>query len=190
MPTGEKVEHVTETVAKAPRAAQTVTLPVMGMSCAACQSHVERALRGTPGVEEASVNLLTNSARVRFNPGVATLDNLITSVREAGYDAALPSEAVVAGEDRSSEEGALRAKAVFTLIGGVVVLALANAQRWLAPVAPVLFRVTMRDLEWTMLAITLPGMIWGGGIVYRQAWTAAIHRSTNMNTLVALGTGA
>jgi len=190
MPTGEKVEHVTETVAKAPRAAQTVTLPVMGMSCAACQSHVERALRGTPGVEEASVNLLTNSARVRFNPGVVTLNNLITSVREAGYDAALPSEAGAAGEDQPSEEGALRAKAVFTLIGGVVLLALANAQRWLAPVAPVLFRVTSRDLEWTMLAITLPGMIWGGGIVYRQAWTAAIHRSTNMNTLVALGTGA
>jgi Cu+-exporting ATPase len=41
-----------------------------------------------------------------------------------------------------------------------------------------------------MLAITVAGMVWGGGIVYRQAWTAAIHGATNMNTLVALGTGA
>ncbi len=41
-----------------------------------------------------------------------------------------------------------------------------------------------------MLAITLAGMVWGGGIIYRQAWTAAIHGGTNMNTLVALGTGA
>jgi Cu+-exporting ATPase len=41
-----------------------------------------------------------------------------------------------------------------------------------------------------MLAITLAGMFWGGGTIYRQAWSAAIHRSTNMNTLVALGTGA
>lgn len=190
MPTGERVENVTETVTKTSPAVRTVTLPVIGMSCAACQSHVERALRATPGVEEASVNLLTNSARVRFNPGVTTLDNLITSVREAGYDAALPSEAGAAPEDQPSEEGALRAKAIFTLIGGIVVLALANAQHWLAPVAPVLFRLTPRDLEWSMLAITVPGMMWGGGIVYRQAWTAAIHRGTNMNTLVALGTGA
>ena len=190
MPTGEKAVNVTGTVTKTLPAVRTVTLPVMGMSCAACQGHVERALRGTPGVEEASVNLLTNSARVRFSPGVTTLDNLITSVREAGYDAALPAEAGAVEEDRPSEEGALRAKAIFTLAGGVVVLALANAQHWLAPMAPVLFRVTPRDLEWPMLAITVVGMIWGGGIVYRQAWTAAIHRSTNMNTLVALGTGA
>ncbi len=189
MPTGEKLETVTEAVTKVSPAIRTVTLPVMGMSCAACQSHVERALRGTAGVEEASVNLLTNSARVRFNPGVATLDNLIASVRDAGYDAALPSEAA-APQDKPSEEGALRAKAIFALIGGVIVLALANAQHWLAPMAPLLFRVTPRELEWAMLAITLPGMVWAGGIVYRQAWTAAVHRGTNMNTLVALGTGA
>ena len=67
---------------------------------------------------------------------------------------------------------------------------LMNAQHWLAPVAPVLFAVSPRTLQYVMLAITLAGMIWGGGIVYRQAWTAAIHGATNMNTLVALGTGA
>ena len=65
-----------------------------------------------------------------------------------------------------------------------------NAQHWLAPAAPVLFGVSPRTLEYAMLAITLAGMYWGGGIVYRQAWSAAIHRGTNMNTLVALGTGA
>ncbi|MGC2582244.1 MAG: heavy metal-associated domain-containing protein, partial [Acidobacteriaceae bacterium] len=46
----------------------TITLPVIGMSCAACQTHVERALRETAGVREASVNLLTNSARVTYSP--------------------------------------------------------------------------------------------------------------------------
>ena len=65
-----------------------------------------------------------------------------------------------------------------------------NAQHWLAPISPVLFAVSPRTLQYVMLAITLAGMIWGGGIVYRQAWIAAIHRATNMNTLVALGTGA
>ena len=182
----EKTERAT-----APAAASeaTVTLPVIGMTCAACQSHVERALRSTAGVSEASVNLLTNSARVSFDPAVATAEDLIASVRGAGYDAVLPDDSSAAADETAADEGPLRAKALFTLSGGILVLLLMNAQHWLAPVAPVLFAVSPRTLQYVMLAITLAGMVWGGGIVYRQAWTAAIHGATNMNTLVALGTG-
>jgi Cu+-exporting ATPase len=169
---------------------RTVTLPVMGMTCAACQSHVERALRSTAGVREASVNLLTNSARVSFDPAVSGPESLIASVREAGYDAALPADPGVPADGALVDEGRLRAKALFTLAGGVLVLLLMNAQHWLAPAAPVLFGVSPRAMQYAMLVITLAGMYWGGGIVYRQAWSAAIHRGTNMNTLVALGTGA
>ena len=167
-----------------------LTLSVIGMTCAACQSHVERALRSTAGVRDASVNLLANSARVSFNPAVAKLEDLIASVREAGYDATLPNDSAAAADETAADEGLLRAKALFTLSGGILVLLLMNAQHWLAPISPVLFAVSPRTLQYVMLAITLAGMIWGGGIVYRQAWIAAIHRATNMNTLVALGTGA
>jgi P-type Cu+ transporter len=168
----------------------TITLPIIGMSCAACQSHVERALRATPGVSEASVNLLTNSARVGFDAAVAGPEDLIGAVREAGYDATLPASSTETPDDKPSDEGSLRAKAFFTLAGGVLVILLMNAGHWLAPFIPVLFEVSPRSLQYVMLAITLAGMYWGGGIIYRQAWVAAIHRSTNMNTLVALGTGA
>jgi Cu+-exporting ATPase len=168
----------------------TLTLPVIGMSCAACQSHVERALRSTAGVSDASVNLLTNSARVSFNPAITRPEDLIASVRESGYDAALPVNSGESPMDTASDEGPLRAKAIFTLAGGVLVMLLMGAHNWFAPVAPLLFEISQRALEYIMLAITVAGMIWGGGIIYRQAWTAAIHRSTNMNTLVALGTGA
>ncbi|MHB8817412.1 MAG: heavy metal translocating P-type ATPase [Steroidobacteraceae bacterium] len=169
----------------------TITLPVIGMSCAACQSHVERALRSTSGVSDASVNLLTNTARVSFDPTVANPEDLIASVRESGYDATLPVDSSGAAPvDTAADEGPLRAKAIFTLAGGVLVMLLMNAHNWFAPVAPLLFAISPRTLEYVMLAVTLAGMIWGGGIIYRQAWTAAIHRGTNMNTLVALGTGA
>ncbi len=168
----------------------TITLPVIGMSCAACQSHVERALRSTAGVSQASVNLLTNSARVSFNPALAQAEDLIASVRESGYDATLPIDSGSAPVDSASDEGPLRFKAIFTLAGGVLVLLLMNAHNWFAPLAPLLFEISPRTLEYVMLAITLAGIVWGGGIIYRQAWTAAIHRGTNMNTLVALGTGA
>ncbi len=169
---------------------RTVTLPVSGMTCAACQSHVERALRSTPGVREAQVNLLTNSARVTFDSALSRPQDLIASVRDAGYDAELPAETGAPASDRPSEEGSLRAKAFFTLAGGVLVLVLMSAHQWFAPAAPLLFRISPRQLEYAMLAVTVAGMIWGGGIVYRQAWTAAVHFTTNMNTLVALGTGA
>jgi len=184
------VEKTGNATVPAAASAVAVTLPVFGMTCAACQSHVERALRSTAGVREASVNLLTNSARVSFDPAVAKPEDLIASVREAGYDAALPDNSSAAVDETAADEGPLRAKALFTLSGGILVSLLMNAQHWLAPIAPVLFAVSPRTLQYVMLAITVAGMVWGGGIVYRQAWTAAIHGATNMNTLVALGTGA
>jgi P-type Cu+ transporter len=169
---------------------RTVTLPVSGMTCAACQSHVERALRSTPGVAEANVNLLTNSARVAFDPALAQPESLIAAVREAGYDADLPAEPGGPPPDTAADEGPLRARAFFTLAAGLLVFLLMNAHAWFAPAMPILFGIAPQTLDYAMLAVTLVGMVWGGGIIYRQAWIAARHGGTNMNTLVALGTGA
>ena len=67
-----------------------VTLPVGGMTCAACQGHVERALRGQPGVVDVHVNLVTRSARVGIDPAVADVAGLVAAVDDAGYQAELP----------------------------------------------------------------------------------------------------
>ena len=88
------VEKTDKTTAPAVTPQIMLTLSVIGMTCAACQSHVERALRSTAGVRDASVNLLANSSRVSFNPAVAKLEDLIASVREAGYDATLPNDSL------------------------------------------------------------------------------------------------
>src|SRR6202161_1080529 len=104
-------EKTEKTIAPATKSEVTVTLPVIGMTCAACQSHVEHALRSTAGVREASVNLLTNSARVTFDPALTQPQDLIASVRESGYDAALPAEPGAAATDTAADEGPLRAKA-------------------------------------------------------------------------------
>jgi Cu+-exporting ATPase len=189
MPATEAEKTKKAAVPASAQEVRTVMLPIIGMTCAACQSHVERALRSTAGVREASVNLLSNSARVTFDSGVSRPDDLIASVREAGYDAALPTDSASSAE-KASDEGSLRARAMFALLGGAVVLLLMNAQHWLAPLTPILFEASPRTLQYAMLVVTLTGMVWGGGVIYRAAWTAAIHRSTNMNTLVAIGTGA
>lgn len=177
---------------------QEITLGVEGMTCAACQAHVERALRGTPGVTSASVNLMTHSARVVYEPDVARLEALFEAVREAGYDASLPAKHSE-HEDTDSEAG-LKVRAFAAIAGGGVIMVLSMplamhghpglVDRAMMRLVPWLYSVPAPALKYIMLAITLAGMAWAGGAIYQRAWQAAIHRATNMNTLVALGTGA
>jgi P-type Cu+ transporter len=68
-----------------------VTLPVSGMTCAACSSRVQRALQKQPGVHEAAVNLMVNNATVTFDPAATSAERLVQVIRETGYEAELPS---------------------------------------------------------------------------------------------------
>ena len=79
------------TVHGGPTATETRRLRVEGMTCAACVSHVERALRGAPGVASASVNLAAESATVDAAPDV-TFDDLRAAVEAAGYGLFEPSD--------------------------------------------------------------------------------------------------
>ena len=63
---------------------ESVTLPVVGMTCAACQRHVEEALRSTAGVSDAHVDLMAHRARVDIDPAVAPRENLVAAIRQAG----------------------------------------------------------------------------------------------------------
>jgi P-type Cu+ transporter len=178
---------------------QAITLGVQGMTCAACQAHVERALRETAGVSSASVNLMTHSARVVYEPAIARLESLFDAVREAGYDVSLAGEALDE-EDHQKQERRLKIRAFTAVAGGVVVMLLSMPvamhghpgifDRAMMRLIPWLYRIPVHALEYAMLVVTLAGMAWAGGAIYQRAWQAARHGSTNMNTLVALGTGA
>src|SRR5512134_2270564 len=80
---------------------EAVTLPVMGMSCAACARTIERTLQGVEGVSAAGVNYATNRATVRFDPAVVSLPQLVEAVRGVGYDV-LPVEP--AADERTIED--------------------------------------------------------------------------------------
>ena len=69
-----------------------ITIPVSGMTCAACQAHVQKALAGQPGVHDAAVNLLLNQAAISYDPEVSSPDALVQAIRDTGYDATLPSD--------------------------------------------------------------------------------------------------
>src|SRR5581483_8078791 len=67
-------------------AMQQIVLPIKGMTCASCVTHVERGLKETAGVEQAAVNLATERATVQYDPNKATIPDMVWHVQDVGYD--------------------------------------------------------------------------------------------------------
>ena len=72
-------------------AGETCTIPVTGMTCAACSGRVQRSLEHTPGVDSANVNLMTGAATVAYDPAVTSPERLVEAIRDTGYGAELPA---------------------------------------------------------------------------------------------------
>ena len=84
-----------------------LTIPVQGMTCAACSARIQRTLERTPGVSGANVNLMTGSATVTYDPAGITPERLVEAIRETGYGAELPP-ADSSAEDLTGPEEAAR----------------------------------------------------------------------------------
>jgi P-type Cu+ transporter len=203
-----------------------VTVPVSGMTCAACSSRVQRALERTDGVRGASVNLMTRNAVITFDEASVTPERLVEVIRETGYEAELASPDQTAFEEQEAQDraqeaeyGELRVKAGFSLvaaaIGMVISMPVMSAPHadlhagqgaaagdpfmnwvhgvidpWLTGVMPWLYRIDVRLLSYLLLAMTVVVMGWAGRHFYTRAWSAFRHHAADMNTLVAVGTGA
>src|SRR5256714_1762515 len=154
------------------------------MTCAACQARVQRALAAEPGVRDAAVNLVTRSAAVRYDPSTVTPQRLVDAVRATGYDAELPqaSEDVLAASSASDVESrearTLATRATVSVVAGVLAMALSMGAMGNALI------------NYSLFALTAAILAWAGRDIYRGAWRAVRHRSADMNTLVALGTGS
>jgi len=181
---------------------ESATITVEGMTCAACQSHVQRALEQTPGVEKASVNLMTGQAMVSFDPAVVAPLALVEAIRDTGYEAELPPSGRGAVEEQEERERAQAKEARELGIKAIVSLALGGIAMYLSMFG-MRFGIGLEmgqspamgfmgpPLTRALLAlIALFVMTWAGGRIYTGAWTAALYGSTDMNALVALGTGA
>jgi Cu+-exporting ATPase len=182
---------------------ESCTLDIGGMTCASCVRRVEKVLSKLDGVELAEVNLATEAASVVYDPTRVGPDQMATAIATAGYTgqlrpdprAARPDSTVPGGaaasapaandrraeheKDRDAELAGLKRKWQVTLTTGLSLMALMyvplpiDTMDWLMPV---------------ILVVTTVVQFWAGKDFYAQAWAAARHRATNMNTLVALGT--
>jgi Cu+-exporting ATPase len=175
-----------------------VSLAITGMTCASCVRRVEKALARVPGVQEAAVNLATEKARVVYDPVVTSLDQLEAGVEKAGYgvgalqaavapapEAPLAAAPSIPAEDehataRDHEIADLKRKWMVALPAGIGMMALMYV-----PLPIDAMDVIMPAL----LIVATIVQFWAGRGFFGAAWAAARHGGTNMNTLVALGTG-
>src|SRR5213592_2657551 len=81
-----------------------LTIPVSGMHCASCQSRVQSALAKTPGVSDASVNLMLNNATVAYDPAVVEPHKLVAAIKATGYDAEVPAPSVSVFDEQKRED--------------------------------------------------------------------------------------
>jgi Cu+-exporting ATPase len=164
---------------------ETLRINVSGMTCAACQAHVQKALEQTPGVAKAAVNLMTGEATVAFDPQTTEPAKLVDAIVETGYDAQLPTAGLTAIEEQEERERAQVAEARELSIKAAVSLALGGAAMWLSMRA-----MHSGAVRYVLLGIAIFVMGWAGRQIFAGAWKAARHGSADMNALVALGTGA
>ena len=178
-----------------------ISFPVTGMTCASCVRRIEKALVRVEGVESASVNLATEQATVQYDPAVATAAAMTAAIVKAGYGvrelpspappvpvgeaaAAIPAATDAAADpyerERQAELDDLGRKWKTSLTVGVGMMALMNLPLGidLTILAPVL-----------LIAATIV-QFWAGRVFYDATWAAGRHGSTNMNTLIAVGTSA
>ncbi len=159
-------------------------LSISGMSCAGCVSSVEGALQGVAGVSAASVNFAEHTAVVE---GEASAQSLIDAVRSSGYDAA----ELISADDETEKEAAetahyrsLLKKAAFAAVIGFPQFVFG-----MAGLLPTFETGGGRSFWLVIGLLTLSVLVYSGGHFFSGAWKSAKNRNTNMDTLIALGTG-
>ena len=163
-----------------------VSLSIEGMTCAACVGSVESALRGVPGVTDASVNLATERAMVSVTPGLVATEELVRSVEEAGYGARLfegAAQSATGEETRDRELRQLRQKLIFAGAMGVLLfLGCFEGFPWVPGLMESNYYLLL------LWVAATPVQFWAGLGFYRSGFGALRHRRANMHTLIALGT--
>jgi P-type Cu+ transporter len=161
---------------------KSVSLPVTGMTCAACARRVEKALLGTDGVRAANVNLAAEKATVEYDPDSVGLERLVGAVEDTGY-----------GVVREEQTGDVHAREYGKLKGDFLIAAVLTALILVGSLPHMLgftLPVSTTWLNLALLALATPVQFWAGRRFYRGAWSALRHGSADMNTLVVVGTSA
>jgi Cu+-exporting ATPase len=168
---------------------ESISVSIKGMHCASCVSRVEAGLREIPGVLEASVNLATEKALIEYLPGKVSLSDIKRAVSAAGDYQVIENETPVKAEDsRIKEYELLKKKLIFGVIMSLVVMV--GSMYHHLRIFPELPPHGTLLLNYLLFILTLPVLVWTGNHFFVGAYRGLKHKSIDMNTLIALGTGA
>lgn len=192
-PTSVRIKDFVQTIKELGYSAgvESVVLPIEGMSCASCVEKIERTLIALSGVIDASVNLATEKATVSYIPGAVTVREMAGAVKSIGYDVveAGPGEDILQREDRARAEAyrSLKIRFIAGVLLAVPIFVLGHPE--LLGLASVLGenRATYFFLQFIFAT---PVQFWCGLRFYKGAVASARARTTDMNTLIAVGTSA
>jgi Cu+-exporting ATPase len=166
-----------------------VTLPVQGMTCASCVNKVEKALRSLKGVVSVSVNFATERASVEYIPEEVTITDLKRAVRDAGYQVLEVKEEDIVEKERLARERELSRLQWKFIIGAIllvpILLLMYGAhvfEKWVGLPKEMNFLI--------QFLLATPVQFWAGWQFYVGFWKATKHKTSDMNTLIAVGTSA
>lgn len=153
-------------------------IPVIGMSCSSCSAHVEKKLQSLKGIKTASVSLPMRSASVEYDPEMITPEDMKKEIQALGYDLILDEEkSVTEIENRSYKSLVNKTIASWVLS----ILSMAVSMSW----------ISIGDKSATLqvlFIISLINILYCGRQFYIVAIKQLLHRSANMDTLIALST--
>ncbi|HXX53266.1 MAG TPA: heavy metal translocating P-type ATPase, partial [Thermodesulfovibrionales bacterium] len=157
-----------------------IDFAVRGMTCAACVAAVEKALRGLYGVLAVTLNLASERASVEYLSTLVDFNDFQKAVRDAGYAAEQITADFIDREKEQRETEFLDIKIRFIASASLSVLIFMGS----------MLRIRFLS-EWTVLfALATPVQFWAGMRFHKATWAALRHRTTNMNTLITVGTFA
>jgi Cu2+-exporting ATPase len=154
--------------------------PVTGLSCASCASNVELNLKKQRGVISASVNLASQIATIEFDPAVVKPSDLKESTISIGYDLITDESEKAKEELENLQQKRVRSlrRRTFSSIALAFPLVVIS-----------MFFMNIPYANYIMWAISTPIVLWMGRTFFINGWKQLMHRSANMDTLVALSTG-
>lgn len=154
------------------------TIAVIGMACAGCAANVERRLNELNGINSAAVNFAARTALVEYDPKVITPQMMKEEIIKAGYDLVIDEDESVAAIERHAYSQLLRRMAASWVFAA---LTMGISMRWLNV-------GSTSAANQTMLIIALVNIAYCGRVFYVNAWRQLMHKTANMDTLVAMST--
>ncbi|NLM43015.1 MAG: copper-translocating P-type ATPase [Clostridiales bacterium] len=173
-----------------------ISIPISGMTCAACAKAVERAVGKLEGVENVSVNFATEKANVKYNPKLTRISEIKQAITKAGYKALEIESKNRVDEDKARKEKEIKTLWTKFIVSAIfatplLILAMAHMIPGINKVLPAFLDPMHNPMRFALMQMVLViPIVVAGYRFYTVGFKAIIRRSPNMDSLIAMGTSA